>query len=247
MTCRCSTKDISTSSCVNSGCRSQVLVAEAAADLEVFVHARHHQDLLEDLRRLRQRVELALVHARRHEVVARALGRGLGEDGRLHLDEAEVREPVAQREQHAVPHGQRRLRAFPAQVEVAVLQPELLGDAARRVRRRELEGRRLRRREHLQRACEHLHLAGPALAVGLPRRPRPHDALHADHRLGLERARLGAQRRRHRVVEGHLRDAVFVSQIHEDEGAAELAAGVHPARERDALADVRAAQLAAVV
>ena len=37
----------------------QVLVAEALHDLEVAVEARDHQDLLEDLRRLRQRVELA--------------------------------------------------------------------------------------------------------------------------------------------------------------------------------------------
>ena len=52
---------------------AQVLVAEALHDLEVAIHARDHQDLLEDLRRLRQRVELARVHAARHQVVARAL------------------------------------------------------------------------------------------------------------------------------------------------------------------------------
>ena len=38
---------------------AQVLVAEAARDLEVAIHARDHQDLLEHLRRLRQREELA--------------------------------------------------------------------------------------------------------------------------------------------------------------------------------------------
>ena len=69
---------------------AQVLVAEAARDLEVAVEARHHQQLLVDLRRLRQRVELARVHAARHEIVARALGRRLGEDRRLDLEEAEV-------------------------------------------------------------------------------------------------------------------------------------------------------------
>ena len=58
----------------------QVLVAEALHDLEVPIHARNHQDLLEDLRRLRQREELALVDAARHQVVARALGRGLGQN-----------------------------------------------------------------------------------------------------------------------------------------------------------------------
>src|SRR5690242_21379003 len=55
-------------------------VAEAARDLVVAVEARHHQDLLEQLRALRQRVELAFVHARRDQEIARALGRGLGQD-----------------------------------------------------------------------------------------------------------------------------------------------------------------------
>ena len=36
---------------------AQVLIAEAARDLEILVEAGDHQDLLEDLRRLRQRVE----------------------------------------------------------------------------------------------------------------------------------------------------------------------------------------------
>ena len=41
----------------------QVLVAEAAHDLEITVIARDHQQLLERLRRLRQRVELPRIHA----------------------------------------------------------------------------------------------------------------------------------------------------------------------------------------
>ena len=67
---------------------AQILVAEAADDLEVAIDARDHQDLLEDLRRLRQREELARMHAARHEIVARALGRRLGQDRRLDLEEA---------------------------------------------------------------------------------------------------------------------------------------------------------------
>ncbi len=54
-----------------------VFVAEAAGDLEVAVEAGDHQDLLEDLRRLRQRVKLAGMHAAGHQEIARALGRGL--------------------------------------------------------------------------------------------------------------------------------------------------------------------------
>ena len=46
---------------MNSGWRSsaEVLVAEALHDLEVAVEARHHEELLEELRALGERVELA--------------------------------------------------------------------------------------------------------------------------------------------------------------------------------------------
>ena len=52
---------------------AQVLVAEALDDLKVPIHPGDHQDLLEDLRRLRQGVELARVQPARHEVIARSL------------------------------------------------------------------------------------------------------------------------------------------------------------------------------
>ena len=65
-----------------------VLVAEAARDLEVAVEARDHQQLLHELRRLRQRVERAGLEPARHQEVARALGRRLREDRRLDLEEA---------------------------------------------------------------------------------------------------------------------------------------------------------------
>ena len=54
---------------------AQVFVAEAARDLEILVEARDHEDLLELLRRLRQRVELAGMDAAGHQV--RRLGRAL--------------------------------------------------------------------------------------------------------------------------------------------------------------------------
>src|SRR5947209_6926963 len=53
----------------------QVFVAEAARDLVILVEARDHANLLENLRRLRQRVEPSGVESRRHDVVARAFRR----------------------------------------------------------------------------------------------------------------------------------------------------------------------------
>ena len=67
---------------------ARILVAEAGRDLEIAVEARHHDQLLELLRRLRQRVELSRMQPRRHEEVARALRRGGGQDRRLELVEA---------------------------------------------------------------------------------------------------------------------------------------------------------------
>ncbi len=67
---------------------ARVLVAEARRDLEVAVEARDHDQLLELLRRLRQRVELAGMQARRHQEVARAFRRRRGQDRRLEFEEA---------------------------------------------------------------------------------------------------------------------------------------------------------------
>ena len=67
-----------------------ILVAEAAHDLEVAVEARDHQQLLHELRRLRQRVEAPGLQAARHQEVARALGRRLREHRRLDLEEAQL-------------------------------------------------------------------------------------------------------------------------------------------------------------
>src|SRR4029077_8784165 len=66
---------------------AQVLVAKAAGDLVVALEAGDHQQLLEELRRLGQRVEGALLEAARHEEVARALGGRAGEDRGLDVEE----------------------------------------------------------------------------------------------------------------------------------------------------------------
>ncbi len=85
---------------------AQVLVAEAAGDLEVAVEAGDHEDLLEDLRRLRERVELAGVDAAGDEVVARALGGGAGHEGGFDLEEALGDEVVADGHGDAAAQGE---------------------------------------------------------------------------------------------------------------------------------------------
>ena len=100
---------------------AEVLVAEAARDLEVAVVPAHHEQLLVDLRRLRQRVELARVHAAGHEIVARALGGGLDQQRGLDFEEALSIEVIANELDHLVAQLQVALHTLAAQVQVAVL------------------------------------------------------------------------------------------------------------------------------
>ena len=64
-----------------------VLVAQRAGYLEVAFEAGDHQELLELLRGLRERVELAGIEAGRDQVVAGAFRRGGGQERGFDLDE----------------------------------------------------------------------------------------------------------------------------------------------------------------
>ncbi len=69
---------------------AEVLVPVAARDLVVALHAGDHQQLLEQLRALRQGVPAAGLQPGRDQEVARALGGRPGQGRRLDLDEAVV-------------------------------------------------------------------------------------------------------------------------------------------------------------
>src|SRR5215470_17500449 len=103
-----------------------VLVAEAGRDLEIAVEARDHDELLELLRRLRQRVELAGMDPRRHEIVARPLWRGRGEDRRLELEEARLPHAVAQRPDDRLPLHDVGVQVLAPEIEEAVFEPRLV-------------------------------------------------------------------------------------------------------------------------
>ncbi len=207
---------------------AQGLVAEAARDLVVAVEAGHHQDLLEQLRALRQGIELARVHARRHQEVARALRGGLGQDRGLDVLEA-ARVQVAAQGLHQLDAGALHALHFrAAQVQVAVLQAGVFA--------RILVGVERQRRglvEHGDGAGDHLHLAGAHLVVD--RMARAHHAFDLQHVLV-------AQRCGHREYLGvvdldrHLHDAFVIAEIDETD-AALVAGNVGPAGEGHGLAD----------
>ncbi len=82
--------------------------------------------LLVQLRRLRQRVELAVVHTARNEVVARPFRRRLRQDRRLDLEEAARVEKGARRLHQPVAQHEVRLERCAAQIEITIPQPRLL-------------------------------------------------------------------------------------------------------------------------
>ena len=104
----------------------EVLVAEAADNLEIAVVAGHHQQLLEGLGRLGQRVEGSRVHARGHHEVARPFRGGLYQIGGLNLHETLAVKVVAHLVGEAVPQGEGALERRTAKVEVAVFRTQVL-------------------------------------------------------------------------------------------------------------------------
>src|SRR5699024_2467402 len=105
---------------------SQILVAEAARDLVIAVQAGHHQELLEQLRRLRQRIEAAGLYAAGHQIVTRALGRGAGQDRRLGVDEIARVEKLPDRTGQLRAQPEVALQARTAKIEKAILQAHFL-------------------------------------------------------------------------------------------------------------------------
>ena len=220
---------------------ARVFVAEAGRNLEIAVEAGGHDQLLELLRRLRQRVEGARMEPARHQEVARALGRARGQDGRVALHEAQVHHvPANAGNDRAAPHHV-LVHALAPEVEEAVAEPHLLPVVVFAVdRQRQSLGGVL----HLQRGDADLDLAGRDLGIRRLLVARDHRAGHRHHGLGLER--------RHRVEErltclgDALGDAVVVAQVHEDEVTV-IAHPMDPAGEAHGGADIGRPERAAGV
>ena len=234
-------KAISTSSWVNScdPIGAQILIPEAAGDLVVALEACDHEQLLEDLRRLRQREELAGLQARRDEEVAGAFGGRLEEDRRLDVEEAGLLHRAPDDRDHLRPQADVALELVAAQVEPAVADAERLVD----VLLVELEGQRRARRDDLELVDLELDGAGREVRVDVLRSAgrdlagRAQDELVADVVRRL-RGFGGAFR-----VDDELADAGRVAEVDEDE-AAVVAAARDPAGEGVPLARLLGPELA---
>ena len=163
---------------------AEVLVAEAAGDLEVALDAAHHQQLLVELRRLRQGVEAARLLARRHQELACPLRRRGHQHRRLDLGEALALHGAADGAVDVGTHLQVALHPIATEVEVAVAEAYGLVDVGSPGVDR--EGRRLGDAQDLDGAVAHLDLTGGHGRVDRLARPGPHRAGDADDELATQ-------------------------------------------------------------
>ena len=221
----------------------QILVAKALGHLHVAVKSGHHQQLLVELRRLRQGEERTVIEPAGHEVVAGALWRAAAEHRRFHIDELKVIKIIAHDLHNAVPQEEIFLHGRPAQIEPAIFQPHLF---TRQVGGARLENRRLGLVEHLKVLAGNLDRPGGELGVGGAIRAGPHRAPHEDHPFrpdGLrQRQQISGVFRAHH----HLRAAPAIAEIDEDHPLV-VANPVNPAAERHMSAEIFRTQFTAGV
>ena len=220
---------------------ASVLVAEARRDLEIAIEPGGHQQLLELLRRLRQRVELPGVYPARHQVVPGPFRRARGQDRRLELGEARLDHSPADRCDDPAPEHDVRVELLAPEVEEAVAQARLLGEFGVAV---DLERQGLRRRLHGELIDRQLDLAGRQPRIDRARRARYDLPGHRDH--ALEAQRFGGLEQWARAVEHALRDSVVVPDV-EKQQVAVIALPVEPAGQSNRATHVLAPQLAARV
>ncbi len=148
---------------------AQVFITEAARDLEVAVHACHHQQLLQLLRRLRQGIELSRIDAGGDKIVARAFGRCLEQDRRFDLDKALLIEKIAHELDHLVAQDHIAGHALAAQVEIAIFEARIF--IRQVVLAADHEGQGLGRVQYFDRLGDDLDLA--CLHLGIFHTGRP--------------------------------------------------------------------------
>ena len=211
---------------------ARVFVAEARRDLEIAVEARHHDQLLVLLRRLRQGVELARMKTARHQKVARAFGRRCSQDRCREFEEAALAHAVAHLGDDPGALDDVPVQRFAPEVEKAVLQADVFGIFGfAEDRQRQLLGHR----QDLDLAGKNLDLAGRQVGVDrlggsrLDRTVDAHDPLAAQGLGGLEGRGIR--------IGDNLGHAIVVAQVDEEQ-AAMVADAMDPAGQADIGSDI---------
>ena len=217
--------------------RAEVLVPVAAGNLVVLLEAAHLQELLEQLRGLRQGVPGTGGQARRHQEVTGAFRRGAGQRGGLDFHVALLVQQLTGHPVGFAAQADVALHAGPAQVQVAVLEPGFLTDFHVLVN---LEWQRCGLVEHDDLLRYDLDLAGGQVRVLVALRPLLDRADHLQHVLvaqGVEDFLLAHH---------NLGDAGGVAQVQERHTAMVATSG-NPTGEGHSLSDVLGPQGAKVM
>lgn len=226
---------------------AQILIPEAARELEVAVDPRDHEHLFEELGRLGQSVERAGLEPRGHQKVPGPFRGAPGEHRGFDVEETLPVEEVPDGLFHPVAQAEPLEHRLSTQVEVAVSEPEFLVDRGLRLATPagvEGKGRGFRRCEDLKRLGEHLDRTAPQPRVYLVLRSGAHLAAHPDHVLGAHLLRLAIGRRI--GIDHHLHQPLPVAEVEKDQ-APEIPPPVHPALEDHPGSDVLASDGTAVV
>ena len=218
---------------------AQVFITETGCDLEIAIEAGDHQQLLEHLRRLRERVEAARVQAAGHEVVACALGARGAEDRRLELAETLVGHAAAQRGDNPVAQHDVGMHSLAAQVDETILEAGFLGIVLRRI---DNQRQVFRAALHADFAREDLDLARRQVCIDRHIGARLDRAVDGDHRFQLDPVE--DRQRRAVFIRDDLGDAVMIAQI-DEQHAAMIALVVHPTRQANGVANIILGQLGA--
>ncbi len=206
-----------------------VLVAEAADDLEVAVEARNHQELLHDLRGLREGVELTGLEPTGNEEVAGSFGGRLREHRRLDFEKILFAENPAGGLVEIVADAQVSLQRRPAEIVNPISHPGRLIDAGIVLQRKR---RRCRAIEEAHLLGDNFDLARGHLGVDGVRSPPLNGPTREDHILGADLAGPFVALGRLFGAEHDLNDALVVAEVDEDH-AAVVAPALHPARDDD--------------
>ena len=201
---------------------TEILVPPRSRDLVVAVEPADHEELLEELGRLGERVEPPGLQAHRDEEVAGALRRAERHRWSPHVDEALLFHRTPDRTDDRCGEAQVALHAVAAQVEVAVAKADGLLDAFVV----DLERQRLGARDDLELVHLQLDFARRDVRVHGVGRPAHDFALRTHDELGTDVVRDLRRLRGAFGVHHELHDARVVTEVDEDETAV-----VSPARD----------------
>ena len=221
---------------------AQVFVAEALGDLVVTVEASDHQQLLEQLWRLRQGEEATGVSTARHQVIASAFWRGAGQDRRLDIEEAVLVQEATDAGGHARTQTQLLEHFRATQVEEAITQAGFFADVGELVER---ERRGFRFVQHFKLVAQHFDHARRHVGIGGTGRTQANltgdlDHVFAAHAIGGSEG-FSAVR-----VEHHLGQTVTITDIEENHPTV-VTATVNPSAKGNFLAFQAFVQLAAIM